>query len=261
MERQGSLNKVHRSSETNKTIKVTDLTVRYQGKTALDSVSLTIKNSAITGIIGPNGAGKSTFIKGVMGLVPTVSGKSLLGQDNVLDHKRDIAYVEQRSMIDLSFPITVEEVVLLGTYPKLGVFRRPKQAEREKVRACLELVKMSEFKTRQIGELSGGQLQRVFIARALAQEASVIFLDEPFVGIDMSSERVIVDILKELKTLGKTIVIVHHDLHKVTEYFDELIVLNKQLIGYGPVEEVFNTTTIQKAYGDTLGDIRIKGVE
>ena len=196
-----------------------------------------------------------------MGLVPTVSGESLLGQDNLLDHKHDIAYVEQRSMIDLSFPITVEEVVLLGTYPKLGLFRRPKQADHEKVRACLELVKMSEFKTRQIGELSGGQLRRVFIARALAQEASVIFLDEPFVGIDMSSERVIVDILKELKTLGKTIVIVHHDLHKVTEYFDELIVLNKQLIGYGPVEKVFNTKIIQKAYGDTLGDIRIKGVE
>lgn len=261
MKRHGSLNKERRSNETNKNIRVTDLTVAYQGKTALDSVSLTIKKNAITGIIGPNGAGKSTFIKGVMGLVPTVSGESLLGQDNLLDHKHDIAYVEQRSMIDLSFPITVEEVVLLGTYPKLGLFRRPKQADHEKVRACLELVKMSEFKTRQIGELSGGQLQRVFIARALAQEASVIFLDEPFVGIDMSSERVIVDILKELKTLGKTIVIVHHDLHKVTEYFDELIVLNKQLIGYGPVEKVFNTKIIQKAYGDTLGDIRIKGVE
>lgn len=243
-----------------KNITVNDLSVSYQGKKAIENVTLEIKPGAITGIIGPNGAGKSTLLKGMIGLVKPVSGSTSVGGVNIREARKHIAYVEQRSAIDLTFPITVEEVVLLGTYPKLGILRRPKKADKEKVLDCLKLVKMAEFRKRQIGELSGGQLQRVFIARALAQDAAIIFLDEPFVGIDMTSEKVIIDLLKELKSVGKMIVIVHHDLHKVTDYFDELIIMNKQLVSYGPVENTFTTATIQQAYGNTMGEIIIKGV-
>lgn len=244
-----------------KQIFIKNLSVAYQGKLALEQVNLSIQGGAITGIIGPNGAGKSTLIKGIMGLVKRESGEARLGDEPLKLARKHIAYVEQRSEIDLTFPITVEEVVLLGTYPKIGLFHRPKKNEKDKVRESLEKVKMSEFSQRQIGELSGGQLQRVFIARALAQEADVIFLDEPFVGIDMISEKVIIDLLKELASDGKMIVIVHHDLHKVTDYFDDLVILNKKLISYGPVKETFTTKNIQKAYGNTMGEIIIKGVE
>lgn len=243
-----------------KPISVKNLTVSYQNKMALKEISLTIEPGKITGIIGPNGAGKSTLLKGMMGLIKRDSGEITIGNQSLKSFQKEVAYVEQRSAIDLSFPITVEEVVLLGTYPKLGLFRRPQKKEREQVQESLALVKMSDFSKRQIGELSGGQLQRVFIARALAQDAEIIFLDEPFVGIDMTSEKVIVDLLKELKELGKTIVIVHHDLHKVVEYFDELIILNHELVSHGPVATSFTTANIQKAYGDTMGSIIIKGV-
>lgn len=242
------------------TISVNNLTVAYQGKLAIDRINVNIPNGVITGIIGPNGAGKSTLLKGMMGLIKTESGVTTVGGAPIKEMQKNIAYVEQRSLIDLSFPIKVSEVVLLGTFPKLGLFRRPKKAEKEKVLDCLEKVKMSEFKDRQIGELSGGQLQRVFIARALAQEADIIFLDEPFVGIDMVSEQVIIHLLKEMRDEGRTIVIVHHDLHKVTDYFDDLIILNHRLIASGPVAETFTTQNIQEAYGDVMGQVVIKGV-
>lgn len=242
------------------TISVKNLTVAYQGKLAIDRINVNIPNGVITGIIGPNGAGKSTLLKGMMGLIKTESGVTTVGGAPIKEMQKNIAYVEQRSLIDLSFPIKVSEVVLLGTFPKLGLFRRPKKAEKEKVLDCLEKVKMSEFKDRQIGELSGGQLQRVFIARALAQEADIIFLDEPFVGIDMVSEQVIIHLLKEMRDEGRTIVIVHHDLHKVTDYFDDLIILNHRLIANGPVAETFTTQNIQEAYGDVMGQVIIKGV-
>lgn len=242
------------------TISVKNLTVAYQGKLAIDRINVNIPNGVITGIIGPNGAGKSTLLKGMMGLIKTESGVTTVGGAPIKEMQKNIAYVEQRSLIDLSFPIKVSEVVLLGTFPKLGLFRRPKKAEKEKVLDCLEKVKMSEFKDRQIGELSGGQLQRVFIARALAQEADIIFLDEPFVGIDMVSEQVIIHLLKEMRDEGRTIVIVHHDLHKVTDYFDDLIILNHRLIASGPVAQTFTTQNIQEAYGDVMGQVIIKGV-
>ena len=148
----------------------------------------------------------------------------------------------------------------MGTFPKLGLFHRPKEKEKLKVTESLKQVKMEEFGDRQIGELSGGQLQRVFIARALAQEADIIFLDEPFVGIDMNSEKVIIDLLKKLRDEGKTIVVVHHDLSKVTTYFDDLIILNQELISYGPISKSFTTANIKAAYGDSMGDLTIKGV-
>lgn len=246
---------------TNNPIDVTNITVAYQNKKVVESVSVSIEPGKITGIIGPNGAGKSTFLKAVIGLIKTESGEVNVAGQPLDAIRKKIAYVEQRSGIDLTFPINVDEVVLLGTFPKLGLFRRPKKEQKEKVMECLKQVKMDDFAKRQIGNLSGGQLQRVFIARALAQEADVIFLDEPFVGIDMISEKVIVDLLKELRNQGKTIVIVHHDLHKTKEYFDNLIILNKKLIAEGSVKQTFIAENIQKAYGESMGEIIIKGVQ
>ncbi|HCM89922.1 MAG TPA: metal ABC transporter ATP-binding protein [Vagococcus sp.] len=241
-------------------MEVSNMTVAYQHKKAIENVSVSIEPGKITGIIGPNGAGKSTLLKAMIGLIKTESGEVTVSGKSLDVIRKKIAYVEQRSAIDLTFPIKVDEVVLLGTFPNLGLFRRPKKAQKEKVVECLKQVKMEDFSNRQIGNLSGGQLQRVFIARALAQEADIIFLDEPFVGIDMVSEKVIVDLLKELRNQGKTIVIVHHDLHKTREYFDNLIIMNKQLVASGSVESTFVTKNIQAAYGDTMGEIVIKGV-
>lgn len=246
---------------TNNPIDVTNITVAYQNKKVVESVSVSIEPGKITGIIGPNGAGKSTLLKAVIGLIKTESGEVNVAGQPLDAIRKKIAYVEQRSGIDLTFPINVDEVVLLGTFPKLGLFRRPKKEQKEKVMECLKQVKMEDFAKRQIGNLSGGQLQRVFIARALAQEADVIFLDEPFVGIDMISEKVIVDLLKKLRNQGKTIVIVHHDLHKTKEYFDNLIILNKKLIAEGSVKQTFIAENIQKAYGESMGEIIIKGVQ
>ena len=241
-------------------IDIQHISVSYQSKVALEDISLTIEPGKITGIIGPNGAGKSTFLKSIIGLIKTDSGNVSVAGESIDLVRKQIAYVEQRSAIDLTFPIKVEETVMLGTYPKLGLFKRPRKEEKEKVTQCLEKVKMANFAKRQIGNLSGGQLQRVFIARALAQDADIIFLDEPFVGIDMVSEKLIVELLHELRDEGKTIVIVHHDLHKTKEYFDNLIILNKKLVASGPVTKTFTTKNIQQAYGETMGEIVIKGV-
>ncbi|WP_430607458.1 ABC transporter ATP-binding protein [Enterococcus sp. AZ170] len=247
-------------SITNNNLTINHLTVSYQGQQALTDISLQIPAGKITGIIGPNGAGKSTFLKGMLGLIKTDTRTVLAGERPIDTQKKRIAYVEQRSVLDLSFPINVLEVVLLGTYPKLGLLKRPKKEEKEQALTALRTVQLEDFAKRQIGELSGGQLQRVFIARVLAQEADIIVLDEPFVGIDMTSEKVIMDILKQLKEAGKTILIVHHDLHKVAHYFDEVILLKKKLIANGPVTATFTNKNIQLAYGDTMGDIIIKGV-
>lgn len=242
-------------------IVIKDMSVSYRDKLALEKSDVTIENGKLTGIIGPNGAGKSTLMKGMMGLVPTTSGKVTVGDKNIKALKKDIAYVEQRSAIDLTFPILVKEVVLLGTYPRLGLFKRPGKKERDIVANSLKKVQMTEFADRQIGELSGGQLQRVFIARAIAQDAHIIFLDEPFAGIDMVSEQVIIELLKELRDEGRTLLIVHHDLQKATEYFDNLIILNKKVVAAGPVSDTFTTENMQNAYGETMGKIVIQGVK
>lgn len=234
---------------TGEGIRIENLTVQYSGKTALRSISTALRSGCITGIIGPNGAGKSTMLKGLMRLVPTVSGEVYVQGEEMEKMRRHIAYVEQRSEIDLTFPISVFDTVLLGTYPKLGLFRRAGKQQKQKAREALETVKMSEFADRQIGALSGGQLQRVFIARALAQETEVFLLDEPFVGIDMVSEELIMKILFKLRDEGKTIAIVHHDLNKVSTYFDDVIILNRSLISSGPVKESFTAENIAKAYG------------
>ncbi|MDT2599870.1 metal ABC transporter ATP-binding protein [Enterococcus hulanensis] len=245
-----------------KTIRVENLSVAYRGKIALQHVNLELSAGKLTGIVGPNGAGKSTLMKGILQLIKTQSGKIFYGEEPINNQRQKIAYVEQRQDIDLSFPIDVLGVVVFGTYPHLKIFQRPGKQEKKLAAECLEKVGLSEFSDRQISELSGGQLQRVFIARALAQQAEWILLDEPFAGIDATSEKIIIDLLKELRDEGKSIVIVHHDLHKVTDYFDEVILLNKGLIASGPVAQTYTTKNMEKTYGSEIAQtMRVGGVD
>ncbi|SDQ02518.1 MULTISPECIES: metal ABC transporter ATP-binding protein [Carnobacterium] len=242
----------------NKTIQIDNLTVNYAGEIAVKEVELTIPAAQITGIIGPNGAGKSTLLKSMLGLINYQGTVTFWG--NKLKYvQKDIAYVEQRQDLDLSFPISVFDTVLLGTYPKLGLIKRPGKKEKKLAKEALETVDMLAFSQRQISELSGGQLQRVFIARAIAQQPDWFFLDEPFVGIDLVSEEVIVKVLKKLRDEGKSMVIVHHDLSKVTKYFDHLIMLNKSVIADGPVDQVFKQDNLSSIYGNSFFDLAIGG--
>jgi ABC-type Mn2+/Zn2+ transport system ATPase subunit len=229
-------------------IEVKDLQVSYYGKTAIKDINFSFEGGKLIGILGPNGAGKYTALKAIIGLIPRDKGTVQLSGQAVDEIRKEIAYVPQRSNIDWDFPIEVKEAVLLGTFPRLGLFHRPGKKERELAKECLEKVGMLEFANHQIGELSGGQQQRVFMARALAQKAEYFFLDEPFVGIDVSSEEIIMDILKELRSEGKIVLIVHHDLSKVSSYFDDVILLNKKMVASGPVSEVFTTDNLSIAY-------------
>jgi iron/zinc/copper transport system ATP-binding protein len=227
---------------------VKSLFVSYHGNEAVRNVSFSIEQGKMVGIIGPNGAGKSTLLKALLNLIPKDNGEVQIYGRSFNELRKSVAYVPQRSNIDWDFPINVLDTVLIGTYPNMGILKRPKKKEKEWAMQCLERVGMENFANRQIGELSGGQQQRVFLARALAQKSEIFFLDEPFVGIDASSEETIITILKELQNSGKTILVVHHDLSKVSNYFDQLILLNKELIGFGEIEDVFRPEVLAKAY-------------
>ncbi|PYZ98659.1 manganese ABC transporter ATP-binding protein [Alteribacter lacisalsi] len=230
------------------TIDVRELSVHYHGHLALKNINFTVDKGQLIGVIGPNGAGKSTLIKAILGLERSKGEVSLFGK-NIKTCRKQISYVPQRNVIDWDFPVRVEDVVLMGRYAHIPWFKlRSGRKDREKAAASLEKVGMSEFAKRQIGELSGGQQQRVFIARALTQDADVFFLDEPFVGIDIKSEEIIVRLLHQLRDQGKTIFVVHHDLSKVEKYFDHLVLLNQELIGAGAVKEVYTSEYLKKAY-------------
>ena len=233
-------------------IRTQELTVVYdRDNLVLDRVSVTIETGKIVGIIGQNGAGKSTFMKALLGLVVFDGQVHLAGQMGK-EPPEYIAYVEQKSQIDNHFPITVRECVSLGLYKEVGLFRRLKKSDWTKVDTVLEQVGLSKFAKVPISNLSGGQFQRMLVARCLVQETQIIFLDEPFVGIDAVSERIIMDILKNLRNQGRTILIVHHDLSKVKRYFDTVMILNKKLLAHGPVEQVFTAENLRKAYEDTI---------
>lgn len=240
-------------------IEIRNLNVDYFGNSALENINMDIPFGHTIGIIGPNGAGKSTFIKSLLEVIKKRTGTVRVEGKDISEYKRKIAYVPQKNDVDLSFPITVKDTVLTGTYPNLRIFQRPGKKERETVEQCMAMVDISDLANKQISNLSGGQLQRVFIARALAQQANVFFLDEPFVGIDLVSEKIIVKLLKHLREEGKTILIVHHDLHEVEEYFDKIIILNKKLIAFGDVKDTFTPENILSAYGASLGNLVIKG--
>ncbi|OZQ61419.1 manganese ABC transporter ATP-binding protein [Paenibacillus sp. VTT E-133280] len=241
-------------------IQIRNLNVDYFGNSALEDVNIDIPFGYTIGIIGPNGAGKSTFIKSLLEVIKKRTGSVMVEGRDISEYKRKIAYVPQKNDIDLTFPITVKDTVLTGTYPNLRIFQRPGKKERQTVEECMTMVDISDLANKQISNLSGGQLQRVFIARALAQRADVFFLDEPFVGIDLVSEKIIVKLLKQLREEGKTILIVHHDLHEVEEYFDKVIILNKKLIAFGDVKDTFTADNILNAYGASLGNLVIKGM-
>src|SRR5690625_5145715 len=231
-----------------KSVEVSHLHVSYYGNEVVKDVSFSFDSGNIIGIIGPNGASKSKLMQATLGLIPKDKGEVSFQGESIKEVRKKIAYVPQRNNIDWDFPILVRDTVLLGTYPGLKIFRRPGKAEKELALACLKQVGMEEFSNRQIGELSGGQQQRVFLARALAQQADYFFLDEPFVGIDVASEKTIIKILKDLRDAGKTVFVVHHDLATVEDYFDELVLINKELIESGPVQKVFKPELMNKAY-------------
>lgn len=229
-----------------------DVTVAYHRKPVLWDVDLTITQPCLAAVVGPNGAGKSTLIKAVLGLTPLASGAVTIFGQPVPQVRKRIGYVPQRESVDWDFPVTVLDVVLMGTYGRLGWFRRPGSNERAVARECLARVGLADYETRQIGQLSGGQQQRVFLARALAQQADIYFMDEPLAGVDALTERVIFDLLTELRKQGKTIIVVHHDLRTVPLYFDFVALLNVRLVASGPVETTFTPENLRKTYGGRL---------
>lgn len=239
---------------------VEDLYVSYYGNEALRGISFKVERGKLVGIIGPNGAGKSTLLKSILELISRDHGKVEVFGHPINNLRKKITYIPQRSDIDWTFPINVIDTVLLGTYPELGLFRRPKKKHREWAYECLQKVGMEKYSKRQIGELSGGQQQRVFMARALAQEAELFCLDEPFVGIDATSEETIMNILKDLRNEGNTVLVVHHDLSKANAYFDDVILLNKELIEDGPVDQVLQPEVMMKAYESQLPFLQKNGV-
>jgi manganese/zinc/iron transport system ATP- binding protein len=215
-------------------------------------VDLEIPQGTLAAIIGPNGAGKSTLMKAILDLVPVAAGSVGIHGRSYAQHRQLVGYVPQRSSVDWDFPTDALDVVLMGLYRKLGWLRRPGKREREIALRCLEQVGMAEFAKRQISQLSGGQQQRVFLARALAQDAQVYLMDEPFAGVDATTERTIVTLLQALRDAGKTVVVVHHDLESAPRYFDWVALLNVRLIASGPFNTTFTTDNLQRTYGGRM---------
>lgn len=230
-------------------LQINQLSVNYDKTPVLWDISLEVPKGQLVGIIGPNGAGKSTLIKAALGLVKPISGKVEFFGKPLEEVRLQVAYVPQRETVDWDFPITVRDLVLMGRYGRLGLFRWPRHADREAADRYLEMVGMQQYANRQISQLSGGQQQRVFLARALLQEADVYFLDEPFAGIDIASETVLMDLLRKLKDEGKTVFVVHHDLNSVESYFNWVIMLNMRLIANGKTSKTFNAETLMATYG------------
>ncbi len=233
-------------------LEIHDLTVAYRKKPVLWGIDLAVEPGCLVGIVGPNGAGKSTLIKACMGLLPLSSGWVQVFGKPIRENIRRVGYVPQREDIDWDFPVTVRDVVLMGRYGHLGLFRRPGKRDHELAGECLDHVGMANFSARQISHLSGGQQQRVFLARALAQESDLYFMDEPFSGVDAATESGIIKLLRELRDAGKTVFVVHHDLSTADDYFDKLVLLNQRLVAFGDTREIFTTELIQKTYGGRL---------
>ncbi|KPC77804.1 metal ABC transporter ATP-binding protein [Laceyella sacchari] len=233
-------------------VSVERLSVAYHKKPVLREITYASPEGELIGIIGPNGAGKSTFIKAVLGLLPLTGGSVHIYGQPYRSSQQLIGYVPQRESVDWDFPTDVLDVVMMGRYGKLGWFKRPGKSDRDIAMACLDKVGMADFAKRQISQLSGGQQQRVFLARALAQDATIYFMDEPFTGVDAATEKAIIQVLQELRARNKTVFVVHHDLQTVTDYFDSVILLNMRLIAAGPTKETFTVENLQKTYGGRL---------
>ncbi|GAB4192113.1 MAG: metal ABC transporter ATP-binding protein [Simkaniaceae bacterium] len=228
---------------------VENLTVHIDRRPILWDINFSIPSGSLVGIIGPNGAGKSTLLKSLLQLIRPLSGRVKFFGQPYKKVQKQIAYVPQKESVDWDFPTTVFDVALMGRYGKLGFFKWPRAADMEAAKSTLEMLGLLSMKDRQISQLSGGQKQRLFLARALLQEADLYLLDEPFAGVDLTTEKMIIDLFKQLKSQGKTVVVVHHDLNSVEEYFDQVIILNTRLVAVGSVEEAFRMENIQEAFG------------
>jgi len=228
---------------------IEDLTVSYHSKPVLWDIDLDVPPGVLAAIVGPNGAGKSTLIKSVLGLVKPAAGHITLFGRSYREQRRLVGYVPQRASVDWDFPTTVLDVVMMGLYGQLGWLRRPGRRQREQALAALAQVGMDPYATRQISQLSGGQQQRVFLARALVQDATLYLMDEPLAGVDATTEQAIITLLKTLRSQGKTVIVVHHDLQTVASYFDHLVFLNVRLIAQGPIREVYTSDNLRRTYG------------
>lgn len=236
----------------NPVVEVHDLTVSYDRKPVLWGVDLTLPAGALVGVIGPNGAGKSTLIKAMMNLLPISSGYIRIFDEDIKNVRKRISYVPQRESVDWDFPASVFDVVLMGRYGKLGLFSRPRKADKDAAMHALEKVGMQTYASRQISQLSGGQQQRVFLARALAQNADIYFMDEPFAGVDIATETAIIELLRQMRSQGKTVIVVHHDLQSAATYFDWVLLLNMRLVASGPTEQVLTQELLEQTYGGKL---------
>lgn len=234
---------------TREAIKVTNLSVYYQKNPILYDISVSIASNMLLGIIGPNGAGKSTFLKTILNVIkPRTGSIEILGSSYKKNYSK-LSYIPQRATVDWDFPISVFDVVLMGRYPHIGWFKRPSTFDVDCAWQALKQVDLVHYADRPIGQLSGGQQQRIFLARALAQQAEIYLLDEPFIGIDALTEKIIIKILKKLRNNGKTVIVVHHDLQTLVDYFDWLLLLNKKRIAYGPTETVLMPEYMCATYG------------
>jgi len=229
-------------------ISIKDLTVSYEDKKILSNINMEIPKGKLIGIIGPNGGGKSTFIKGILNIVKKNSGIVKFQGEDYRKYLKKIAYIPQRDTVDWDFPTTVLDVVIMGSYGRLGLFKSPGKKEKEKAIKNLKKLNIEKYFDRQISQLSGGEKQRVFIARALMQEAEIYFMDEPFQGVDIKTEKEIIEILKKLKKMGKTVLVVHHNLEKVKDYFDYLIMINRKIVAIGETEDIFIEKNINKTF-------------
>lgn len=233
-------------------ISVSNLRVAYQQQIALETMSVDIPRGKITGIIGPNGSGKTTLLKSILGLVGTLSGDIRFFGRPLDEVREDVAYVPQRESVDWDFPASVFDVVSMGRLNPKRWWQRVGPEDKRMILSALDQVNMTEFRHRQIGQLSGGQQQRVFLARALAQRASLILMDEPFVGVDMASQEAILKVLQELRDNGKSIVIIHHDLSTVATYFDHVLLLNNGLVAAGSTSDILKPDVLTRAYGQSV---------
>ena len=233
-------------------ISIEDLSFSYERKRVLSNIYLKVEPGHIYGVLGPNGAGKSSLFKAILGLLDITSGDIQVNGLPIEAMRKEVVYVPQKSEVDWNFPATVYDVVLMGRYPHKKVFTRINAADHAKAKAAMAELDILDLQKRQIGELSGGQQQRVFLARALCQEAEIFLLDEPFVGVDITTEEKIIQVLKNLAAEGKTLLVVHHDLSTVQAYFDQVILINQRLVAYGPTSEVYVEDNIAKAYGGQL---------
>lgn len=241
--------KTQYSADKHLPIQVMDLTVAYRENPVLWDIDLDVPKGVMLAIVGPNGAGKSTLIKSILNMIKPAAGRVFVYGKSYNINRKIVGYVPQRSSVDWDFPTTVLDVVMMGRYGQLGWFKRPGKEEKELAFECLEKVGMSEFIDRQISQLSGGQQQRIFLARALIQDPDIFLMDEPFAGVDAATERSIIELLRGLKKEEKTLVVVHHDLQTLKEYFDWAFLINVRRIAFGPVEEVVTMENLKKAYG------------